>query len=287
MSEVARVENQRQTVPLRSGGIDVEALMMRAIDQGVPVETLERLLAMRTAIKAEHAKEAYYEALGAFQSACPAIPKERIVKGKNGDVRYRYASLDDIVSAVSPHLKEYGLSYTIKTEQKDNFIIATCIVNHISGHSESSTFPVPIDSDSFMNKAQQAGSAMTYAKRYAFCNAFGIMTTDEDDDAQAMGGISPQDIYRRALAHGNALRKWWQSIEAIRGSLSVNDYESAAEAMSEIPREDQKALWLATTKGGIYTTEEREKMRSTEWLEAWKPYAKDNAGLDDDGEEAS
>ena len=110
---------------------------------------------------------------------------------------------------------------------------------------------------------------------------------DEDDDAQAMGGTSPQDIYRRALAHGNALRKWWQSIEAIRGSLSVNDYESAAEAMSEIPREDQKALWLATTKGGIYTTEEREKMRSTEWLEAWKPYAKDNAGLDDDGEEAS
>ena len=34
-----------------------------------------------------------------------------------------------------------------------------------------------------MNAPQQTAATMTYAKRYAFCNAFGIMTGDEDTDA--------------------------------------------------------------------------------------------------------
>ena len=33
-----------------------------------------------------------------------------------------------------------------------------------------------------MNVIQQIGTAITYAKRYTFCNAFGIMTEDEDTD---------------------------------------------------------------------------------------------------------
>ena len=41
---------------------------------------------------------------------------------------------------------------------------------------------MPIDKDGFMNTPQKFASALTYAKRYAFCNAFGILTADEDDD---------------------------------------------------------------------------------------------------------
>src|SRR3990167_3791525 len=38
-----------------------------------------------------------------------------------------------------------------------------------------------------MNAAQKVASALTYAKRYAFCNAFGILTGDADDDARLTG----------------------------------------------------------------------------------------------------
>ena len=34
-----------------------------------------------------------------------------------------------------------------------------------------------------MSAQQKVGAALTFAKRYAFCNAFGIMTGDEDNDA--------------------------------------------------------------------------------------------------------
>jgi hypothetical protein len=34
-----------------------------------------------------------------------------------------------------------------------------------------------------MSQSQVAAAATTFAKRYAFCNAFGILTGDEDTDA--------------------------------------------------------------------------------------------------------
>jgi len=60
------------------------------------------------------------------------------------------------------------------------------IVHHDAGHEEESSFSVPIDTESFMNAPQKVGSARTFAMRYAYCNAFGILTSDEDDDAGAI-----------------------------------------------------------------------------------------------------
>ena len=267
MSEVAKIEQSTNIAR-----IGVEDLILKGIEKGLTVDALERLLALRTTIKNEAAKEAYYSALGTFQSECPPIEKGRKVKQKNSqDVRYSYATLDDIVRQVSPLLSKNGLSYTIKTEHKDGFILATCEVHHVAGHMESSTFPVPIEKDAFMNEAQKAASAMTYAKRYAFCNAFGIMTTDQDDDAASTGEkMSPKEIYARAFQHGNALREYWESVSAIRTNLKAKLFENAAEAYMEIPKDRITDLWLAPTKGGIFTTEERELMRSPEFTEACK-----------------
>ena len=257
--------------------IGVEEMIMKGMDKGLSVDVLERLLDMRDRINAEAAKQAYYAALGQFQASCPPISKTRKVKDKNGAVRYSYATLDDIVKQVSDKLQENGLSYTIKTIQKDGFIEATCEVHHNSGHTESSTFPVPIAIDGFMNDAQKAGSAMMYAKRYAFCNAFGIMTSDQDDDGIATGEqLSPQIIYRRALTHMNAVREYWESVNAIRINLAENLLENAAEAWCELPEEIRKALWMATTKGGIFTTKERDIMRDKPFLEACKLFGGSN-----------
>ena len=41
-----------------------------------------------------------------------------------------------------------------------------------------------------MSAIQRRGSSNTYAKRYAFCNGFGIMTADEDTDGNGKGTAS-------------------------------------------------------------------------------------------------
>ncbi len=177
-----------QLVPISDS---TEALLMRAVESGASVDTMERLMAMRRELRDEAAKEAFFRDLAAFQAACPVIVKSRKVYNKGGQSeRYRYASMEDIIRVVGPLLKDNGLSYRIDTSivgESPRTFAARCIVHHVAGHSESSEFCVPVDNSGRMNAAQEYGSAGTYAKRYAFCNALGILTGDEDDDARGSG----------------------------------------------------------------------------------------------------
>jgi len=178
-NEVTVAETGKQLQP-----VNVENLLTQAVDKGLDVEQMERLLTMRRELKAEHARERYFESLSAFQSECPTIPKTKEVYVK-GQLRYRYAPLDSIIAAVKNLLKEHGFSYTVETEQTDTSVTAICRLHHNEGHSEETRFTVPIQKDSYMSEPQKVASALTYAKRYAFCDATGIMTSDEDDDANS------------------------------------------------------------------------------------------------------
>ena len=161
-----------------------ESLMAQAIQQGANIDVMERLMVMREKIKAERAREDFFLALAGFQSKCPVIEKtKKVLNASDKTVRYSYAPLDSIVEQVKSFLKKYELSYTLATEQSADNITVTCTAHHASGHAEPTKITVQIDPKSYMSGPQKVGAAVTYAKRYAFCNAFGIMTGDEDTDA--------------------------------------------------------------------------------------------------------
>lgn len=169
-----------------------EVLISQAIAGKVSVETIERLLAMRTQLRQEFAKEEFDKAMSKFQRECPVIKKEKCVdftsKRTGSRTKYNYASLDEIIRQVKNLVAENGFSYTIETENTKENITSIVKVKHISGHSEPTRFEVPIDKEAFMSAQQQYASASTFGKRYAFCNAFGILTGDEDNDGATNGG---------------------------------------------------------------------------------------------------
>ena len=157
-----------------------ENLISQAIDKALPVETMEKLLMMRRELKAEYAKEEFDSAMSRFQADCPIIEKNK--SGPNGV--YKYAPLEEIVRQVKKELEKNGFSYSILTNMTTGKVKVTCVVKHKLGHSESSDVELPLAKQTgMMNAPQQTAATMTYAKRYAFCNAFGIMTGDEDTDA--------------------------------------------------------------------------------------------------------
>lgn len=171
---------------------NVETLILKAIAKG-QLDTVERLLVMRRELKAESAKEQYVNALARFQKICPTIPKTKIVRNKEskgGGVRYRYAPLDVIIAHVHEPLAECGFSYMIKGEQDEKQFTAIVEGYHVAGHSEVSRFSVPIEKSDYMSSPQSVASAQTFAKRQAFCNLFGIVTTDTDDDGSGAGMMS-------------------------------------------------------------------------------------------------
>lgn len=167
--------------------LSVEAIIQSAITNNVPVETMERLLAMRRELKQEAAKEAYDTAMAAFQSECPTIVKTKEVFTKNGQLAYKYAPIESIVQQVAPYLKKHGFSYSTTMELKENGVRVVCKITHEAGHSEESPMEVPFGTQTqIMSNSQVAAAASTFAKRYAFCNAFGILTGDEDTDARPL-----------------------------------------------------------------------------------------------------
>ena len=166
-----------------------DTLIADAVKQGASVETIEKLIGLQERLKATHAREQFTQALAEFQAGCPIIEKTKKVMNKDGvTVRYQYAPLDSIVGQVKDLLSKNGLSYTITADNKeDKMIEATVKITHILGHSESSSFSVPMDEGGYMSTPQKYASALTFAKRYAFCNALGILTGEEDTDATDVG----------------------------------------------------------------------------------------------------
>jgi Ca2+-binding RTX toxin-like protein len=58
------------------------------------------------------------------------------------------------------------------------------------------------------------------------------------------------------------------TLTVVRESLANDDYSTAKEALVEIGEEAQTALWKAPSKGGWFTTREREQMKCNEWSAA-------------------
>jgi hypothetical protein len=178
--------------------VDVQALISQGLEKNANIEVMERLFAMAKEADAIRAKREFFTALSKFQSELPEIGKDKPVKSKDGTLRYHYAPIESIVRDIKTPLKDNGFSYRfvtnpgkkvltkiIKDEVKQyevDALIITCIVNHVGGHSETTDFIVPIGSD-YMTSQQEAGAANTYGKRYALCNGLGIVTGDEDTDA--------------------------------------------------------------------------------------------------------
>jgi hypothetical protein len=223
-------------------------LMMLAIQGKADVAVLERLEAMQERYDKKRAKQAFDEALAAFQAEMPTVLKS--ADGAQG--KYRFAPMDHILQIAQPFLKKHGLSWSVTNPVREGFVKCIVTIKHSAGHSEPSEFEVPIevgktrDGRDIMSPAQSYGSARTFCLRYAFCGALGILTADQDRDGQsaraklpvwmqdrmdaqtkpaqafksgsAGGGGEARPIAEPVRATADPLKELWAACKPIRGT---------------------------------------------------------------------
>lgn len=134
-------------------------------------------------------------AVVAAQAKFPVIAKShtaRVPTKSGGEYSYRYADLEDVVTATRPVLVENGLSVRQYVDFDGTCDLLVTRLAHVSGQWEDATMRL---SDCPTPQAQ--GSAITYAKRYAYCAALNIVA-DEDDDANSAtrSGSTPRSHTR-------------------------------------------------------------------------------------------
>ncbi|MFA5050994.1 MAG: ERF family protein [Patescibacteria group bacterium] len=185
VKEVKVVEEKKEVAEIKND-FSIQQLLSEAVAKGVPVETMERLLVMRRELKAEQALEAFNSSMAIFQRECPIIKKDKVVMNKDKTTaRYKFAPLESIIRQTRTLIEKNGFAYSFDTKTELKTVKVFCKVTHILGHEKVSEFQVDIDPESYMNAQQKYASALTFAKRYAFCNAFGILTGDTDNDAKS------------------------------------------------------------------------------------------------------
>lgn len=127
--------------------------------------------------------EQWAEAFTTAQAEIPSIPKlhEAVIPTKTGgSYSYKYADLNDVLEVVLPVLNKHGLSVAQSPVSEEGKIGVLTRVYHTSGHVEEfGPLLLPAGGD-----ARNAGSAITYARRYGLCAALGI-SPEDDDDAEA------------------------------------------------------------------------------------------------------
>lgn len=190
--------------------------------------------------------------------------------------KYNFRGIDDVYNALAPLLSKHGLVILPRvlervseerTSQKGGavFYITVKAEFDFVAAEDGSIHTVCAYGEAMDRGDKGTNKAMTAAYKYAMFEAFCIPTEGADDaDKESHEVASAQEERRikcEQLAEENA-----ESVKAIKAGIASGDYIKAAEAWFELDQDVMRGLWVAPSKGGPFTTKEREVMKSSDFL---------------------
>lgn len=191
-------------------------------------------------------------ALLAFQAEATGVVKD----SKNPHFKNRYASLEAVVDEARPVLQRVGISWMQApgTINGGNIGMTTLLMHAASGQWISSDMEIPLGKQD----PQGAGSALTYAQRYALMATLGLPPVD--DDAESAMPRNPAPSQAR--------------VTSANPSLTRTDTGTAGVPLSDA---DQETLVSATKSAGKLCADP-DTLR--EWWKGQVPKIKPNLSPD-------
>lgn len=182
----------------------------------------------------------------------------------NPHFRNRYTTLEAVYMTLRPAMQEEGLAAVqMPTEVTEGRLhIRTVLVHAESGETLENVMQMPVPK----MDPQGVGSAITYGCRYSLMAMLGLAPSDDDGDAARID--NPRQVDRTApdgtpvptledAKHNHA-----NTIDAICQALDNGDEHYAAQCWHELTMGEQMALWVAPSKGGPFTTEQRRILKA-------------------------
>tara|TARA_R110002167_G_scaffold74187_1_gene207784 strand:+ start:50 stop:727 length:678 start_codon:yes stop_codon:yes gene_type:complete len=190
----------------------------------------------------------------------------------NAFFKSKYADLAGVIDVVRPAFTQAGIAVIQSPSTGDNGEIGvTTTLVHTSGQWMADQVSMAID-PSAKNPAQAAGSLITYLRRYSL-SAFANVAQEDDDGNSLAGNVKA--VEQKPVEQKDDLAEYQtvcsennSSIIAIKAGIANGDLSLASEAWFELENEIKVALWRAPSKGGCFTTIERDVIKSTEFREA-------------------
>jgi ERF superfamily len=135
------------------------------------------------------------EALSRVQAEIPRVKKTSTgkVRSEKANYDYGYADLAEVTAAILPILGKHGLAFlAMPTMSEGRPVLRYKLMHGASGQEECGEWPI------VGSKAQEHGSAITYARRYALQAVTGVAPDDDDDDGAAANSAPAGDAWGNA-----------------------------------------------------------------------------------------
>lgn len=270
MTDMTKLEDK----PLARTATPADLLQM-AVAGGADLDKLEKLMALQERWEANEAKKAFVAALVEFKKTPMVIGKNKHVSFRTakGVTEYDHAELVDCTDVIVPNLAKHGLSHDWNIRQDGPRITVSCTITHELGHSKTVEMSAGPDDSGGKNSIQAVASTNTYLQRYTLLAACGLATGGVDDDGRAGGAeidgeaedvtgeaAEPETdpmLARRKAKHDEVAGRLAESIAFIKECITRDDAKAAANEWRALENHEREALWLAPSKGGIFSTSER------------------------------
>lgn len=152
----------------------------------------------------------------AAMAAAQAEMKNAAFDKENPHFKSRYATLAAVRDTVAPVLSKHGLSVVQTTDFDGGAWLVQTRIIHTSGQWIESVYPFAID------KPQQMGSALTYARRYSLSMICGIASEEDDDGNEAQKGeqrpATPAND-RKKYDHSPLVRKAYEELDRVLNQI--------------------------------------------------------------------
>jgi len=171
------------------------------------VMALEKLVGLCERMQDRQAQQQFAGSFIALKQELPAIEATKAVPNDDGSIRYKYAPLEEIEDKLRPYALKHGFSWTFgEGPHAEGRITKSCTVIHVGGHKATNFYTCRIGKGPpKTNESQADGSAHSYAKRGALCDAFGIVIAHQDNDARAEGDHITEEQARTLRAQVTGL----------------------------------------------------------------------------------
>lgn len=218
---------------------NVLEVLQHAIEAKPDIAVLRGLFELQKDFMKMQAEQTFNSAMARLQAEIPQVNKYG--QGKNN----KYAKLEDIDVIIRPLLAKFGFSFSFDEESHtDKTVTFLAKISHEDGHSEIKRLTVPVDAaaSNSMGKSirpaiQDAGSTVSYARRYLIKMHLNLIETDEDTDGESrkkIGDDQAKDIEAMLQDFGAESKSGflrYMGVESVSDILEV-DLKKAIESIN-------------------------------------------------------
>jgi len=182
------IESKSLAVPDSPANSMMNFIAQALTNKDIDEHKLEVLLRLQRDVRADEAKERFFQAMFRVQAKLKPLVREGSVDlTKRGETPgsgggYKFLRREDLDKVLRPLMEEEGFSISYTQRRTEQGLVITGELFHVSGHSRTSEITLPPDTGAGRNPLQAIGSSISYAERYLAEMLFNIVRKGDDDD---------------------------------------------------------------------------------------------------------